>query len=73
MESLPRNSRELEEILTTWDNERTLSPSTFVALSSLSRHTLAGAEKECLRKGDLWQDEVSSVEVNGLLLLNKSV
>ena len=54
-----------EELLTTCDNEWTLSPRAFVAVSSLSRQTLAGAENDCLRIGDLWQeDEVSSLTNN---------
>ena len=45
-----------EEAETNFDKERTLTPRFLVALSSLSSETLAGAEKECLRKGDFLQE-----------------
>ena len=45
-----------EEAKTNLDKERTLTPSFFVAVSSLSKVSLAGAENECLRRGDLSQE-----------------
>ena len=45
-----------DEADTNLDKERTLTPRFFVALSSLSRVILAGAEKECLRRGDSSQE-----------------
>ena len=42
------------------DRDRIFLPRTSVALSSLSRQRLAGAEKDCLRKGDPWQEETGS-------------
>ena len=69
-DSPPRKLRETEEeLLTTCDNELTLSPRASVALSSRARHTLAGADNECLLKGDpLQEDEVSSVAVDNNLV-----
>ena len=52
-----RGVRASEEVAeTNLDKERTFTPRFFVALSSLSKVILAGAEKECLRRGDLSQE-----------------
>ena len=45
-----------EEAETNLDKEITLTPRFFVALSSLPRVILAGAEKECMRRGDFSQE-----------------
>jgi hypothetical protein len=45
-----------EEAETDLDKEITLKPRFLVALSSLPRENLAGAEKECLHKGDFSQE-----------------
>ena len=45
-----------EVVETNLDKERTRTPRFFVALSSLSKVILAGAEKECLRRGDFSQE-----------------
>ena len=46
-----------EEADTNLDKDKTLSTSFLVALSSRSRFTLAGAEKECLHNGDFSQED----------------
>ena len=50
--------KEDEDLDTSRDKDKTLLPRFSVALSSLSRLSLAGAEKECLRKGDPRQEEI---------------
>ena len=52
----PESETSEEEADTNLDKERTLSPSFFVAVSSLCKVILAGAENECLRRGDFSQE-----------------